>query len=311
MKEIIIKDSNKIVRVDSLFDINGNKLITCPATQQKSDFIYEKISYAVLNKLNDNSYLDMIKGICPNWNISDKIYNFLNEYEGYVNNLKFKEIKLVNNNKNLLDGKYYIVLPNRIICKDDIDMYKGLFYINKVFDNKDYLRTMYLNYEDFNPEFYSLKLVLNGDFEEILRKQKIKGIELFAEMKEKAPIWFISNKETVKECLEEWLQEISKDKFLKSKCKYIYFTIIEERNGFNLSVAGYKNKDFNEETFNFTKDYCNLQNTELNVKGIMNIDNALIFLTEILKEIYLKSNYDFMQVDAYIGYHDGEILKIN
>ena len=56
MKEIIIKDSNKIVRVDSLFDINGNKLITCPATQQKSDFIYEKISYAVLNKLNDNSY---------------------------------------------------------------------------------------------------------------------------------------------------------------------------------------------------------------------------------------------------------------
>ena len=308
MKEIIIKDSNRIVRVDSLYDMNGNKLITCPATQQKIDFIYENISYAILNKINDNSYLDMIKGFSPYWIISDKIYNFLNEYEVHINNLKFKEIKLIDNNKKIIDGKYYIVLTNRIICKDDVDMNKGLFYINEVFDNKDYLRTMYLNYKDFDPEFYSLKLILNGDFEEIFRKQKIKGIELFAKMKEKDPIWFISNRETVKGRLEEWLQELSKDKFLKSKFKYIYFTIIDERNSFNLSVAGYKNKDFNEETFNFTKDYCNLQNTELNK---MNSNDALIFLTETLKEIYIKSNYDFMQVDAYIGYHDGEILKIN
>ena len=308
MNEIIIKNSNRIVRVDSLHDIKGNKLITCPATQQKSDFIYENISYAVLNKINDNSYLDMIKGFSPYWIISDKIYNFLNEYEVHINNLKFKEIKLVDNNKNLIDGKYYIVLPNKIICKDDIDIYKGLFYVNEVFDNKNYLRIMYLNYKDFDPEFYSLKLVVNGFFEDIIKKQRIKGIELFAEKKEKNPIWFVSNKETVKERLEEWLQELSKDKFLKSKCKYIYFTIIEERNGFNLSVAGYKNKDFNEEAFNFTKDYCNLQNTELNK---MNSNDVLNFLTETLKEIYLKSNYDFMQVDAYIGYHDGEILKIN
>ena len=249
-----------------------------------------------------------IKGFSPYWIISDKIFNFLNEYEVHINNLKFKEIKLIDNNRNLIDGKYYIVLPNRIICKNDIDMHKGLFYVNEVFENKNYLRSMYLNYTDFDPEFYSLKLILNGDFEEIFRKHKIKGVELFSKMKEKTPIWFVSNKKTVKERLEDWLQELSKDKFFKSKCKYIYFTIIEERNGFNLSAAGYKNKDFNEETFNFTKDYCNLQNTELNK---MNSNDVLNFLTETLKEIYLKSNYDFMQVDAYIGYHDGEILKIN
>lgn len=308
MKEIIIKDSNKIIRIDSLYDTNGNKLISCPATQQNCDFIYDNISHAIINKLVDNSYLNMINAFSTYWIISDGIFTFLNEYKNHIENLKFKEIKLFDKNENIINGKYYIALPNSIINKDDAENHSGLFYINEVFDNKDYLRTMYLNYKDFDPEFYSLKLVANGVFEDIIKKQRIKGIELFAEKKEKNPIWFISNKETVKERLEEWLQELSEDKFLKSKCKYIYFTIIEERNGFNLSVAGYKNKDFNEETFTFTKDYCDLQNTELNQ---MNCNDALIYLQKILNEIYKKNNYDFMQLDTYIGFHDGEILKIS
>ena len=308
MKEIIIKDSNKIIRIDSLYDSNGNKLISCPATQQNCDFIYDNISHAVINKLIDNSYLNMINAFSTYWIISDVIFTFLNEYKNHIENLKFKEIKLFDKSKNIINKKYYIVLPGSIINKVDAENHSGLFYINEVFDNKDYLRTMYLNYKDFDPEFYSLKLVANGVFEDILKKQRIKGIELFAEKKEKNPIWFISNKETVKERLEEWLQELSKDKFLKSKCKYIYFTIIEERNGFNLSVVGYKNKDFNVETFTFTKDYCDLQNTELNQ---MNSNDALIYLQKLLNEIYKKYNYDFMQLDTYIGYHDGEVLKIN
>ena len=308
MKEIIIKDSNKIIRIDSLYDKNGNKLISCPATQEKCNFIYDNISHAIINKSVENPYLNMINAFSTYWIISDEIFIFLNEYKDLISNLKFKEIKLFDKNENIINGKYYIVLPNLIINKDDAENHSGLFYINEVFDNKDYLRTMYLNYKDFDPEFYSLKLVANGVFEDILKKQRIKGIELFAEKKEKNPIWFISNKETVKERLEEWLQELSKDKFLKSKCKYIYFTIIEERNGFNLSVAGYKNKNFNEETYTFTKDYCDLQNTELNQ---MNSNDTLMYLQKILNEIYKKYNYDFMQLDTYIGFHDGEILKIS
>lgn len=308
MNEIIIKDSNKRIRIDSLYDKNGNKLISCPATQEKCNFIYDNISHAIINKSVEKPYLNMINAFSTYWIISDEIFIFLNEYKDFISNLKFKEIHLFDTNENIINGKYYILLPNVIINKDDAENHSGLFYINEVFDNKDYLRTMHLNYKDFDSEFYSLKLVANGVFEDILKKQRIKGIELFAEKKEKNPIWFISNKGTVKERLEEWLQELSKDKLLKSKCKYIYFTIIEERNGFNLSVAGYKNKDFNEETFTFTKDYCDLQNTELNQ---MNSNDALIYLQKLLNEIYKKHNYDFMQLDTYIGYHDGEILKIN
>lgn len=49
MNEIIIKDSNKRIRIDSLYDKNGNKLISCPATQEKCNFIYDNISHAIID----------------------------------------------------------------------------------------------------------------------------------------------------------------------------------------------------------------------------------------------------------------------
>ena len=108
VKEIIIKNSTKIVRIDSLYDVNGKKLIPCPATQQKCDLIYDNISYAVINKIADNSHLNMIRGFSSFWIISEKIYSFLNEFMDTIKNLKFKEIKLLNKNNDFVDGKYYI-----------------------------------------------------------------------------------------------------------------------------------------------------------------------------------------------------------
>ena len=161
MKEIIIKDSTKIIRIDSIYDVSGNKLIQCPTTQERCDYIYDKISYALINKKTDDSHLNMIRGFSAFWIISEKVYSFLNEYIDSIQFLKFKEIKLLNKNNNIIEGKYYIVLPKKIILNDKAKDNAGIFYINEAFDKEEHLRTMYLNYEDFDPEFYSLKLMIS------------------------------------------------------------------------------------------------------------------------------------------------------
>ena len=129
MKEIIIKDSNKIIRIDSLYDTNGNKLISCPATQQNCDFIYDNISHAIINKSVENPYSNMFNAFSTYWIISDEIFIFLNEYKDFISNLKFKEIKLFDKNGNIINGKYYIVLPNSIINKDYAENHSTMIYL--------------------------------------------------------------------------------------------------------------------------------------------------------------------------------------
>ena len=68
------------------------------------------------------------------------------------------------------------------------------------------------------------------------------------------------------------------------------------------------NKYFDDETFSFDPNMCELTNTDL---GKIEWKECMVKLQEIIREIYSINDSDFYKVKAFIGFHDSDIYNIN
>jgi len=240
--------------------------------------------------------------------VSEKVYRYL-----FIDNpemsdyLMTKTINLINNDilhrKSNDDelGQYYIIIPKKVFNENEKDKINGIAWS---VEKKSYIAD--------DETFYHFDLCLSDNFIKDFKTQKFTGIELNKdekiEVRDPDNIYYESNETNVKKKIANFLQEVSKKKILKSKCKYIYYTIIEEENSYTLGVAGYMNKYFDDETFSFDPNMCELINTDL---GKIEWEECMVKLQEIIQEIYSLNDNDFYKIKAFIGYHDSDIYNIN
>lgn len=228
--------------------------------------------------------------------ISERTYKYLFiEHPEMSSDIIASPIRL-KSNKILINGDslYYIIIPYKIYDYDDVNDKDGIFW----------------TYRKKEDEFY-FDLNISKSFVSEFRKQKFTGITLekYEEpVSESESIYYDSSEVDVKKKITAFLEEVKKTKIIKSKCKYIYYTIIEENEGYTLGVSGYKNKYFEEETFSFSPNMCELTKTNL---GKIEWEECLLKLQKIIQEIYNKNNGDFYNIKAFIGFHDSEVLPIN
>ncbi len=228
--------------------------------------------------------------------ISERTYKYLFiEHPEMSSDIIASPIRL-KSNKILINGDslYYIIIPYKIYDYDDVNDKDGIFW----------------TYRKMEDEFY-FDLNISKSFVSEFRKQKFTGITLekYEEpVSESEIIYYDSSEVDVKKKITAFLEEVKKTKIIKSKCKYIYYTIIEENEGYTLGVSGYKNKYFEEETFSFSPNMCELTKTNL---GKIEWEECLLKLQKIIQEIYNKNNGDFYKIKAFIGFHDSEVLQIN
>ena len=228
--------------------------------------------------------------------ISEKVYRYL-----FINNPEMSfdiiasPIRLISNKISINeDSSYYIVIPHKIYDYEDVNNKDGIFWTYRKKEN------------DF---YYNLNI--SNSFVSDFKKQKFIGITLekYEEpILEPEYIYYESTEISAVKKISNFLQEVSKKKIVKSKCKYIYYTIIEEENGYTLGVAGYMNKYFDDETFSFDPNMCELANTDL---GKIEWKECMVKLQEIIREIYSINDSDFYKVKAFIGFHDSDIYNIN
>ena len=122
-------------------------------------------------------------------------------------------------------------------------------------------------------------------------------------VKEEQIIYFESSENDYEKKINEWVKEFSCNKILKSKCKYIYYTVIEEETGYALGVGGYLNKYFDDETFTFTPNTCDLTNTNL---GKPEWQDCLNILKSLLQCIYNNFDTEFFDIKSFIGFSDSD-----
>ena len=232
--------------------------------------------------------------------ISEKVYQYLFIKKDYIStNMIAKKINFIHE-KTLYkeNDNYYILLPKIIYIDKNKNQIDGMAWTG---------HTTYY----FGERCFHFNLNISDNYIKDFNKQKFAGITL-EKYEEPAPapenIYYVSNETNVKKKISNFLQEVSKKKILKSKCKYIYYTIIEEENGYTLGVAGYMNKYFDDETFSFDPNMCELTNTDL---GKIEWNECMVKLQEIIREIYSINDSDFYKVKAFIGFHDSDIYNIN
>lgn len=234
--------------------------------------------------------------------ISKKVYNYL-----FIDKLNFStsleayEIDLINkDNQTKESSQYYILLPKFISNDSNIE---GIIW--------SYVRLDPLSSSSVDSIDYFFYLNISDNFIKDFKKQNFIGITLEKYEKpnlEPISIYYLSKEKNAIKKISNFLQEVSKKKILNSKCKYIYYTIIEENNGYTLGVAGYMNKYFDDETFSFDPNMCELINTDF---GEIEWKECMLKLQSIIQEIYNKNNGDFYNIKAFIGFHDSEVLQIN
>ena len=221
--------------------------------------------------------------------------------------ISFKEVKLRDKEtKEIRPEKYYYMIPNKVYLFEERDQIKDLGYALSEYTEND------LNFPRIGNSIkrYSLaNLYATDEIYEELKKTKFKGF-WFPKPPYKVPAakWYKNDSNKAYERLNGWLNELTKEKVLKSKQKYLYYTITEEEKGYNIGVGGYDNQYFDEITMVYQPDYCELVGTELDE---MEWEEALHYLQELLVKVY--DNYqdsDICKIKARIGFHDGDILKI-
>jgi hypothetical protein len=228
--------------------------------------------------------------------ISERVYKYL-----FIDNPKMSSdiiaspIRLISD-KTLIneDSSYYIIIPYKIYNYEEDNNKDGIFWTCRKKGN------------DF---YYNLNI--SNSFVSDFKKQKFTGItfEKYEEpVSEPKTIYFDSLEMDVKKKISYFLDEVEKTRIVKSKCKYIYYTLVEENEGYSLGVSGYMNKYFEEETLSFSPNMCDLTGTNL---GKIEWEECLEKLQIIIHEIYSKKNSNFYEVKAFIGFHDSEILSIN
>ena len=300
MRKIIRKDSNKInyayiFNWDTIeVKENYHDIEEINLDSMFNDIKEMKFKYSVWPKnfVVGDFVIDSFDQYCV---ISQRVYNYLFIDNPEMSlNISVKPIDLISS-KSLMkeDGQYYLIYPKRVFieCKEKINGIGWSCY----------------KYKDI----YLFNLNISDNYIKDFNKQKFVGITL-EKYEEPAPapenIYYVSNETNVKKKISNFLQEVSKKKILKSKCKYIYYTIIEEENGYTLGVAGYMNKYFDDETFSFDPNMCELTNTDL---GKIEWKECMVKLQEIIREIYSINDSDFYKVKAFIGFHDSDIYNIN
>lgn len=277
----------------------------------KCEWLFDEINEIKFKfPISDNSIIaDFIIGrsmpICA---ISERVYKYLFiDNPEMSSNLLSKKIKLINDDtwqrKSNEDevGQYYLITPKKLFIENEKDQINGIAW-----------RVEKSLYKIDDITLHNFYFCLSDNFAKDFKAQKFTGIVINKDEKieiiEPENIYYESTETDVVKKITNFLQEVSKKKILKSKCKYIYYTIMEETNGYALGVAGYMNKYFDDETFSFDPNICDLTTTNLEK---FEWEECLIRLKNILKEIYIKKDNDFFKIKAFIGFHDGDIYNIN
>ena len=278
----------------------------------KYEWLFDEINEIKFKfPISDNSIIsdfimsDLAVPVCA---VSERVYKYLFiDNPEMSSNLLSKKIKLINDDtwqrKSNEDevGQYYLITPKKLFIENEKDQINGIAWRVEKSPNM-------VN----NDAFYYFYFCLSDNFAKDFKAQKFTGIVINKdeeiEIIEPENIYYESIETDVVKKITNFLQEVSKKKILKSKCKYIYYTIMEETNGYALGVAGYMNKYFDVETFSFDPNICDLTTTNLEK---FEWEECLIRLKNILKEIYIKKDNDFFKIKAFIGFHDGDIYNIN
>lgn len=279
-----------------------------------------KISY------NPNKLMkDFIKTTAdPFYIVTKRVYDYFND-NNLASNLLFKKIELYVQYKNIkVDGDYYLMLPKEVIPIGRFS--NGISYTTYPFNiNNDidlFLQNMYKrNNIPFDKELFDLKLCISDDLVKSFKKQKFTGACIEELKKEDDKLeycitYFENNYKNEKELIKAWFEHLSNSKIVKSKCKYIFYTFIEEEKGYSLSLGGYINKWFDEETYCFDKNTIRLDFDNINK---MEFFEAYAYIQKILQDTYMElkntnTNNTFINTRAFMGYHDvddEDIIEIN
>lgn len=251
----------------------------------------------------------------PFFVISEKVFKIIENNTIIHSHLKFKPIKLRDKfTKEILDRSFYLVIPKRILQKNEKSSKYDLAYFVADFNwfNKsdiDFKRIVYRECGFFDEEYYWLNIYISDSLSNTFKKKKVSGIEYENKRtnQNNSETWYIDSSVNMKDRLLNWLKLLN-DNILKSeKFKYLYFTIIEEKIGYyNLAVGGYSTKSFLDETATFDPNYCDLFGTELDG---LDWKVALTTISECLRELYYSFD-NLKKYQAFVGFHDSKIVKI-
>ncbi len=291
-------------------------------------WIYENVKEAVTS---DTSY-DGTKGmkdfmyslLHPFFLVTKRVYNYFSD-NNLTSNLLFKKVELSVEYRNIkIDGDYYLMLPKEVIPIRSFN--SGIAYTTYDFDENDkHIATMRKIYTDksipFDKELFDLRLCISDDLVKSFKKQKFTGACIEELKKEDDKLeycitYFENNYKNEKELIKAWFEHLSNSKIVKSKCKYIFYTFIEEEKGYSLSLGGYINKWFDEETYCFDKNTIRLDFDNINK---MEFFEAYAYIQKILHDTYMElkntnANNTFINTRAFMGYHDvddEDIIEIN
>lgn len=277
----------------------------------KCEWLYDEVNTIKFKfPMSDNSIIgDFIMGsFMPFCAISERVYKYLFiDNPEISSNLLTKKINLINDDtfqRKLNEdevGQYYLIVPGKMFSENEKEKINGIAWCVE--------KTSYTINNEF---FYHFELCISDNYAKDFKAQKFSGIAIKKyekiEINQPENIYYESTETNVMKKISCYLQEVSKKKIVKSKCKYIYYTIIEEENGYTLGVSGYTNKYFDDETFSFEPNMCELTNTDF---GKIDWKECITRLQKIIQEIYNKNNGDFYNIKAFIGFHDSEVLPIN
>ena len=303
------------------FKINRYDIDTCKK-------IFERAKKAEIPKISYNPnkpMKDFVKTTAdPFYIVTKRVYDYFND-NNLSSNLLFKKIELYVQYKNIkVDGDYYLMLPKEVIQIEKFS--NGISYTTYPFNiNNDidlFLQNMYKrNNIPFDKELFDLKLCISDDLVKSFKKQKFTGACIEELKKEDDKLeycitYFENNYKNEKELIKAWFEHLSNSKIVKSKCKYIFYTFIEEEKGYSLSLGGYINKWFDEETYCFDKNTIRLDFDNINK---MEFFEAYAYIQNILHDTYMElkntnANNTFINTRAFMGYHDvddEDIIEIN
>ena len=222
------------------FKINRYDIDTCKK-------IFERAKKAEIPKISYNPnkpMKDFVKTTAdPFYIVTKRVYDYFND-NNLSSNLLFKKIELYVQYKNIkVDGDYYLMLPKEVIQIEKFS--NGISYTTYPFNiNNDidlFLQNMYKrNNIPFDKELFDLKLCISDDLVKSFKKQKFTGACIEELKKEDDKLeycitYFENNYKNEKELIKAWFEHLSNSKIVKSKCKYIFYTFIEEEKGYSLS----------------------------------------------------------------------------